>query len=377
MRSELKSMALRACLAVLLLWITAGLAQAQAPPGPISPPAGRPSQPPPPERQIRVQVELVSTPVTVRDRAGELVLNLEQKDFHIYDQGVEQTIDHFDLGGDPLSVIILLESSSRVEPLLPAVRRTGILFSQALMAQTGEAAVVTFDDFIDVRQTLTRDGDAVQKAVNNLRMGTSGAVLYDALSKAVGLLKNRPKERRRVIIAMAEAADTGSETRLGEVLRDAQLNNVTIYSVGLSTTAAELRAKSKGPPPSPFPPGTFPRPGIPGQPQTPTTEQQRQGSVDFLALAIWLVQHAQHAVKDNPLEIAVAGTGGMHVPVFRDTAMEKAIDQIAAELHAQYTVTYRPASVPSSGFHEIKVKVGRSGLSVRARPGYYLEPPEK
>ena len=82
--------------------------------------------------------------MTVRDRTGEMVFNLAQKDFHIYDNGVEQKIEHFDLGGDPLSVVFVVETSSHIEALLPAVRQTGIVFSQTVMAQTAEAAVIGF-----------------------------------------------------------------------------------------------------------------------------------------------------------------------------------------------------------------------------------------
>ncbi len=376
MRFRHRSFHFAALAAALLVSAGAGPARAQAPAGPITPPPGSVAKQAPPEKQIRVKVELVSTPVTVRDRSGELMLNLDERDFRIFDNGVEQKIEHFDLGGDPLSVVILLETSSRVEPLLPAVRRTGILFSQAVMAQTGEAAVIAFDDTPEVQQPFTRNGDQVEAVVTKLRTGTSGAALYDALAKAVGLLEDRPKERRRVIIALAEAVDTGSESKLGEVLREAQLNNITVYSVGLSTTAAEFRGRPKDPPPSPFPPGTLPRPGIPGTPQTPTTEQQRTGSIDFLALAIWLVQHASQAVKENSLEIAAAATGGRHMATFRDRSIERALDQIAGELHAQYALAYRPAGAPASGFHNIRVEVARPGVSVHARPGYYLPPPE-
>lgn len=351
-----------------------GAARAQAPEGPIVLKPGATVQAPP--AQIRVQVELVSTPVTVRDKSGDLVLTLQQKDFRIFDNGAEQKIEHFDLGGDALSVVMLFETSSRIEPLLPAVRKSAILFSQVVMGPTGEAAVVGFDDTAEVKVPFTGDGDRVENAVKNLRMGTSGTLLYDALSKGVSMLERRPKERRRVVLVLAEAVDTGSETKLGEVLRAAELANVTIYSVGLSTTAAELRAKPKDLPPSPFPEGTFPRPGIPGQPQTPTTEAQRREGIDFMALAIWLMQHAEHTVKDNALEIATSGTGGMHVATLRDRSIEKAIDQIAGELHAQYTVAYRPSSAEPSGFHNIKVEVTRPGVSVRARPGYYIAPPE-
>ncbi len=88
--------------------------------------------------------------------------------------------------------------------------------------------------------------------------------------------------------------DGGSEDKLGEVLRDAQLANITIYSVGLSSTAAQARGEQKnGGTPSATPPGEFGVPGIPGTPQTPTTEAQRNSGVDILALAAWVVQHAR------------------------------------------------------------------------------------
>ncbi len=358
-----------------LLLLSAGPALAQAPAGPLPPKPGAKPQLAPSKPQIRVKVDLVSTPVTVRDTSGELVLDLGERDFRVFDNRVEQKIEHFDLGGDPLSVVILLETSSRIEPMMEAIRRTGILFSQTVVGQTGEAAILGIDDATTVLLPFTTDPERIEKTVSTLRLGTSGLRLYDGLSQAVGLLRNRPTERRRVIVVVSEAADTDSENKLGAVLREAQLNNIALYSIGLSTTAALLRAEPKQPAPSPFPPGTFPTPGIPGRPQTPTTQQQERGNIDLLAAVIWLVQTASNAVREDALEVASAGTGGLHVGTFRERSIEKAIDQIGSELHAQYTLSYRPSGSDASGFHEIKVVVSRPGLKVRTRPGYYLAPP--
>ncbi len=352
-------------------------ARAQAPAGPLPPKPGAPIQQPKEKPEIRVKVDLVTAPVTVRNASGELVLDLAQSDFRIFDNGVEQRIEHFDLGGDPLSVVILLETSSRVEALLPAVRKTGIVFTQTVLGPTGEAAVLGYDDAVERLLPFTADADKIEKTFSTLRMGTSGARLYDALSEAVGMLRSRPSSRRRVIVAVAEAADSGSENKLGQVLREAQLANVTIYSVGLSTTAAQLRAPPKQAGPAPIsPPGTFPLPPIPGTPQTPTSEQQRHGNIDLLALAVWVVQHAANAASEHALGVATTATGGMHLATFRDRSIEKAIDQIGGELHAQYTLSYRPTGTDPVGYHEIKVGVSRRGLKVRSRPGYYLAPPE-
>src|SRR5205823_10008839 len=91
------------------------------------------------QAKVKVHVALVNTPVTVRNGHGDMVHDLEARNFRITDNGVVQQISHFDLGGDPLSLVILLQTSSRIEPLLPQVRKTGILFTQTVMGPTGEA----------------------------------------------------------------------------------------------------------------------------------------------------------------------------------------------------------------------------------------------
>jgi len=360
---------LAAFAAAVALVAAAPGARAQAPPGPMAPPEHIKE---PPKTALRVNVDWVTTPVTVRNSKGELDLSLARKDFRVFQDGVEQKIEHFDLGGDPLSVVIVVETSSRVAPLLPAVRNTGILFSQDVMPGDVQAAVVSYDDTSEVRQPFTPSGDAIERAMNKLPTGLSGAALFDALSRGVDMLSRQPKERRRVIFAMAEPVDTGSETKLGEVLRAAQLQNVTIYSVGLSTTAAELRAEPRAPS-SPYPPGISPMPGPPGIPQTPSTMQIENTSADLAAVGIWIVQHVKATIKDNALEVATAATGGEHLAAFKDRTIEKAVSQIAGELHAQYTLGYHPIAGNESGFHKISVSVDRAGMKVRARPGYYLE----
>ena len=368
--NHLRSAGLASLILSVLAVALPGAPQTQ---GPIAPRPGAPIQKPP-EASIRVKVALVNAPVTVRDAKGDLVLDLEQKDFHILDNGAEQNIESFDLGGEPLSAVLVFEASSRIAPLLPAVHKSAIVFTQTAVGPTGDAAVLSYDDSINRLLPFTADQDHIEKTIAELKTGTSGARLYDALSSAVGLLRDRPPARRRVIVVVGEAVDKGSEEKLGEVLREAQQENIVIYAAGLSTTAAELRAPpSQAGPIQATPPGTFGMPPVPGVPQSPTTEAQRYGNVDLLAVAEWLVLHTKDAVKERPLEVAVVATGGLYQSTFRDRSIESAVDKIGGELHAQYTLSYRPTGVDREGYHRIKVSVDRPGVSVRTRPGYYLE----
>ena len=179
---------------VFLMCVPSALAQV-APPGPLTPvPGVQPEQPPPGKQKpsIRVRVNEVTAPVAVLDRSGEMVFNLTQKDFRVFDNGAEQKIEHFDLGGDALSIVLAVETSSRIEPLLPAMRQTGIVFSQTVMARTAEAAVIGFDDTVDLLDKFTTDPDSVENKIEHLRMGTSGVLLYDAMARGVSLLAERP-----------------------------------------------------------------------------------------------------------------------------------------------------------------------------------------
>ena len=376
------------------LWLLfAALASAstlpgQAPTGPLPPRPGVPAQQPP-KNEIKVQVALVTTPVTVRDSRGRMVHDLEAKNFQVTDNGITQKISHFDLGGDPISLVILVETSSRIEPLMPQIRKTGILFTQTVMGPTGEAAVVGFNDSVDKLQDFTSNADKIENTIANLSVGTSGSKLYDAMAAGVEMLSDRPQAtrempgRRRVLLILSEAADDGSQKTLGEVLRQAQLANVAIYGVGLSTTRAELQAKPKPPRGTGLPVGTVPPP--PGVPSTPTLQDNRLGvgggggPIDLMAAAVWIVQHIQSQVRGSSLEVAAAATGGASLSTFKDRSIEKAIDEIGGELHSQYTLSYTPTDANATGYHEIKVSVIRkdaTNLKVRARPGYYLTSPE-
>ena len=371
---------------LLLLALPGISAWGQSPSGPLPPKPGVEVQLPPKDTQakVKVRVALVNTPVTVRNSHGDMVHDLEAGNFQVTDNGVVQQISHFDLGGDPISMVVLIETSSRIEPLLPQVRKTGILFTHTVVGPTGEAAVVAFNDGVDKLQDFTTNADLVENAIAHLAEGTSGSKLFDAMSVGVEMLTGRPEAtadkpgRRRVLMILSEATDVGSEAKLGEVLRQAQLANVTIYSVGLSTTRAELQAKPKDTRPQITPPGTFPMPGPPGTVQTPTSEENRYGNIDLIA-AVWIVQHIHDQVRDHALEVAATATGGAHLATFKDRSIEKAIDEIGGELHSQYTISYTPTGADTPGYHEIKVNIVRNdakNLRVRARPGYYLASPE-
>lgn len=378
-------LALALALGSLCLWAAPAFAQSgsgPARPAPSAPAPQTPSAPARPVPKISVQTQLVTTPVTVKDAKGELVLDLSDKNFRVFDNGVEQSIDTVELGGDPVSAVLVFESSSRITALLPAIRKTGILFTQDILGNAGDAAILGYNDEVDHLLGFTNDHDQIEKTVSNLAPGTSGVKLYDAMSEALHMLQGRSNLRRRVIIIIGEAVDTGSESRLGQVLRDAQAANVTIYTVGLSSTQATTRGEQKsGAAPSATPPGIIGAPTIPGEAATPDNQVaggsggDSGGTANLGNAVMWAFTHAKSVIKERPLEVATTATGGLYQSTFRDHSIEDALDEIGTELHGQYMLTYRPSAGTQYGYHQIEVRVTRPNLSVRARPGYYLTAP--
>jgi VWFA-related protein len=299
---------------------------------------------PPPlsKDRIRVVTSEVVAAVTVTDPSGELVLDLSQKDFHVFDDAVEQRIDHWDLGGDPLAVALVLETSSRPHAMIPVIHSLGSIFTETAMALDGEAAVITYDSTVEVRQPFTQDHDAVEKAIASVKFEVPTRHLYDAMALAVEMLKDEAPMRRHIMLIVGESRDEGSKAKLGEIVRDAEHANISIYTAGPSSMTRDLLQDA---------------PAL------------------WAAPAIFLLQQGINRVKNHELEVAAAATGGIHYRAVRAATLRDALDKIGGELHAQYIIGYQPNSERAPGFHSITVTVSQPNVSVRTRPGYYLASP--
>jgi VWFA-related protein len=364
---------------------------AQAPEGPMAPHPNSQIQQTPPEvlTKLTARVTLVTTPVTVRDQRGAMIHDLDQESFRITDNGVPQKITHFDVGGDPLSIVIVVETSTRIDPMLPQLRKLGILFTEQVMGPTAEAAVVGFDESVHRLQGFTRNHDSIESVFAGLKTTEPGHRLFDAMAEGVELLSDRhkptpenPAPGRRVLLVVSEALDSGSETKLGQVLRQAQLQNITIFSIGLSTTRTELQSKPRDSAPVPItPPGVMGLPPRPGTVNTPTTEMNRNSGIDLIALAQVIVEHTKSAETKHTLELGAVATGGSYYSTFKGRSIEAAIDEIGGELHSQYMVSYSPQRSDDGndfGYHKIEVSLApdkSQGKKISSRPGYYIAAP--
>lgn len=319
---------------------------------------------------IRTTVKVVVVPVTVTDGRGEFVTDLVKADFAVFDNGSPQKMETFELSSMPLSLAIVVETSTRIEPVLPDVRKSGILFTQLILGESGEASIITYDQRVEIAQEFTTNGDLIEKGIKTLKAGGSEARMTDAVFRAIGRLKMRPEERRKVIFLIGEGMDRGSENKLDQALREAQLSAISIYAVDLSTLKAIAKQPSPDTRVDPLPPGARgTRPGIPPAPQG--------ASGGNIMPIITETVRGVKSLFSKPMKDYTEGTGAEHISVSSERAFEDAVHRIGQELHSQYMISYQPNNLSQAEFHNITVRLTRGGgLKVRARPGYFYVPAE-
>ena len=339
-----------------------------------TPPPAAPQQPVDEEGEIatfKSSNTTIVAPVLVTDRSGKIIDGLQPNQFHLFDNGKEQNIA-VDVTFEPISLVIAMECSARIESVLPQMKHLGSLVDQIIGTQ-GEAAVIKFDGRVMTMQDFTSDTDKIKVAINKVNAGSSGSRMVDAVEQGVRMLDHRPKNNRKIILLVSETRDEGSEARLRATSVYANFKNVTIYCVDITQIAVRFTEKvpDSGPVPA-MDPTTMNNPM--GQPNTPTTMQQNYGMgnrAQFVPLLKEIYTDTKGIFIKDPAKQLTLQTGGEHFYFVKQKGLEEAVSRIGEEIHSQYLVSYRPTNFGDPGYHTIEVTIDRSQLIAKTRPGYW------
>ena len=333
--------------------------------------AQQPAKPPeaqaPASADISIDFTFVMAPVIVHDLRGDIVNGLTPLDFELYDNGQLQKITE-DATSHPISMVVAVQASANMDKLLPNIRKIGSLFSGLILGESGEIAVLAFDHRIQTMTEFTSDADKISAAFQKIKIGSSPSHLNDAAMKGVNMLRTRDRTHRRVLLLIAETRDNGSEMGVRDVLTEAEFRDITVYTVEVSHLLTSLTSKAEPPRPSAIPPEARHLPaGIIG---TQTTDAQ-QNMGDYSPAIKEIFTAVKAIFVSNPQEVYTKYTGGREFSYMTQKGLEQAISSIGEEIHSQYLLTYLPNNPGEAGYHEIEVKVLKSGLKVTTRPGYW------
>lgn len=357
-------------------------AAACVPPGAVA----QQSSPKPAPKNHGYQVVL---PVTVRDKHGALVTNLQKSDLTLTEDGRVQAIQSLTRDSTlPFRVGLLFDTSRSMNGALPEERKAAETFlGQLLPSAPGrnQAFLIHFDrevellqDFTDSREKIARElddmgsthpaqaddqGPETSDDQRSARRGRDGTQLYDAIYLASDELM-KGKDGNKALIVFSNGADHGSKETMNEAVDAADHAGLTVYTIffkgeqenNASRMPGNNRRGGMGYPGGGYPGGGGGYPGGGRRTPEPTTATGVDGKKIMQEIATRTGGHAYEAHKAADLE-----------PIF------KLIDE---ELQGQYLLTYTPDKPDTDGdFHKIALTAGNKDWKVAVREGYYA--PEK
>ena len=320
-----------------LLFLAASLLSAQEPPTKL------------PEPIVKVPVRLVIAPTTVTDPHGKFVNGLAATDFALFDNDIRQQV-HEDADFMPLSIVVAIQTNHQVAALLPKIHDLGPLLGTLVVGEGSEAAVLTYSKEIELIQNFTSDPGRLTRSLKTIECHYDTYHLIDATLEAIHMLKNRPSGRRRILLLISEKRDFGSESKIRDIVEEAELNNVLIYTMNISRAHAMKQV---------FLP----------------TDGKQYGTafnLDVIALIKEIYTGIKNIGTEEPLSVLTRYTGGHEYAFFKQHSFEEAINAIGEELHGQYLLNYTPSNQSDLGYHKIRIELNNPELTVRSRPGYYI-----
>jgi Ca-activated chloride channel family protein len=179
--------------------------------------------------------ELVVLPIVVTDRHGQLISDLERDHFAVFDNGRRMDVELFSNEDTPVTVGLVIDSSSSMRAKLAEVIAATLKFASSSHPDD-ELFVIRFNDDArhavpDRRFLLASDRGALESAMTAL-VPEGRTALYDALVAGLDHL-NAGTRARKILVVMSDGGDNASRATLDSVLARARASNVTIYTIGI------------------------------------------------------------------------------------------------------------------------------------------------
>jgi VWFA-related protein len=291
---------------------------------------------------VRVAVSRVEVGVTVTDSHGHFIGGLQRRDFHVFDNGVEQPITDFLSIDEPAQVVLLVESGPAVS-LLGAnhVRAADSLLTS--FAADDRVAIVLYSNTPSLLLDFTPDKNVAREelAQLNFKLGFGDLNLSSSLSTILDWLA--PLPQKKTIVLLSTGVDTSPPEYWPAIQEKLQASDTRILSVSLS--------------------GDFRKP----QKRKKLSPQEREDRS-------FVKEGFEYA--DRQLRAVSAATGGR--AYFPGNAEEfgQVYEEIGQVVRHEYNLAFVPPS-HDGRLHSITVLVRNSRYRLNHRQAYLAPPPEQ
>jgi Ca-activated chloride channel homolog len=172
---------------------------------------------------------------TVTDEQQEYI-DVTRDDLVVVEDGVEQTVETFQIAVDPIQIVLTLDESGSMRRAVDTVKDAARSFVRSLEPRDPLALIMFSDKPLfahDLSTVREWSFDAIDKY-----QAVGGTALYDALYNSVMRLKS--VKGRRAVVVMTDGRDEnnpgtapGSTHTLGEVMARIKEVDAAIYPIGL------------------------------------------------------------------------------------------------------------------------------------------------
>jgi VWFA-related protein len=348
---------------------------------------------------IQTETREVLVDAIVTGKNGAYIRDLAAKDFHLFQDGKEQTIKGFELesssaAAQPRSLVLFFDETSMEARDQVAVRQAAASFIDAEAGPNHKMAIVIFNGAMRIAQNFTDNAGRLKDTLNQASFHglapsasdsdrshdpsvveedravghASGNVMANSLGarnmirslgelgRSLGVLPGR----KMVILFTGTLPSTGDQKSEVRVTVDAaNKSGVAFYPVDVRPVFAQT---DPGGPPMPTPQTGYRRMGGGGPGGGPT------GGDDLSAPLPDSGSSSQEVLFG-----LANGTGGLVVR--NSTDLLGGMQKLALEQDQYYALTYVAPESKEGSCHTLRVKIDRKGTSVRARSSYCTEKP--
>ena len=301
---------------------------------------------------VRTETSLVQLNIGVVDKQGRAVTSLTQKDFVVYEDGVKQSIQHFEPVDAPFSLVLMLDMSGSTLNFRQQLKLASQRFLDAL-GPNDRVAVVQFNKEVKSLSGFSVDRGKTYYAID-IASGAGETNFYQALRYALKELEKEGK-RRKAIVVLTDGLDTQLRNADRNSLAKAQTNDEALATIDPQSSADLKNVLA-----------TADRLGVTIYPLAlPSGDPKRLPLQTPNIVGIYAAARAR-------LQSLADRTGGHLNEINQLQYMAQLYREVAANLRTLYTVAYQPQGERLRGkWHEIKVEVVSSDLTARTKPGYF------
>ena len=194
-----------------------------------------------PEDVIRINTDLVVFDAQVVDKkTGKVFGSLQRQDFEIFEESVKQKLAYFSQDQLPLSVLLLLDVSRSVRPIIEQIGE-GANNALRQLKPEDEVAVMAFANYPRLVQRFTKDRKLVAQKILQASQSTElgdGTFLNEALYEAALEMadSSNPANRRAIIVVTDNIAPASGKYGIQKVQTELLESGTVVY--GLIVRAA-------------------------------------------------------------------------------------------------------------------------------------------